>query len=116
MGTVSFWFPVAPVNYVAMGCIASTTSNSPPEAINFVRCVRKDLVIGANFSSSSLWDSTCMKSGNDELRIWPVENEVTVFTYPFIKYYDQKKCLFTTLYYERSDYWWVLYLNHVLYC
>ncbi|BBN04917.1 vacuolar protein sorting-associated protein 13A/C [Marchantia polymorpha subsp. ruderalis] len=79
MGTVSFWFPVAPVNYVAMGCIASTTSNSPPEAINFVRCVRKDLVIGANFSSSSLWDSTCMKSGNDELRIWPVENEAHTF-------------------------------------
>ncbi|KAL2636221.1 hypothetical protein R1flu_007700 [Riccia fluitans] len=79
MEAVSFLFPVAPVNYVAMGCIASTASNSPPGAADLIRCVRKDLVVGANFSSSSVWDTSNLKRCTDELSIWPVENEAHTF-------------------------------------
>ncbi len=78
MEGVSFWYPVAPPGYVAMGCIASKSSVPEPDGANHVCCVRNELVTRVNFTAHSIWDSSTLRHGNEELSIWPVENEVIV--------------------------------------
>lgn len=74
MGAVTFWHPLPPPGYEALGCIASTGSSPDPD--NLIRCVRSDLVIGSNFSASTLWDTADIKHKDEGLSIWPVENQV----------------------------------------
>jgi vacuolar protein sorting-associated protein 13A/C len=75
---VSFWYPVALLGYIAMGCIASKSSVPEPDGANHVCCVHNELVAHVNFTAHSIWDSSTLRYGNEELSIWPVENEVIV--------------------------------------
>ncbi|CAM6084054.1 unnamed protein product [Calypogeia fissa] len=77
VGAVSFWLPLAPPGYVALGCVAGTGSSPDPD--NLVRCVRSDLVIGSNFSAPSLWETSDTKLRDVELSIWQVENQASSF-------------------------------------
>jgi hypothetical protein len=78
MEGVSFWYPVAPPRCIAMGCIASKSSVPEPDGANHVCCVCNELVMHVNFTAHSTWDSSTLQYGNEELSIWPVENEVIV--------------------------------------
>jgi len=77
---VYFWIPVAPPGYSVMGCIAGKSSNPDEDVVDSIRCVRNDLVSGANFVGSSLWSTRTLKPGQQQLSIWPVENEVKYFS------------------------------------
>lgn len=73
---VTFWEPVAPPGYKTVGCIAGKGSQPDKDAIESIRCVRNDLVVGVKFADSSIWNTRSLKHGNQQLSIWPVENEV----------------------------------------
>lgn len=77
---VYFWVPVPPPGYSAIGCVAGKNSRPDKEVVESIRCVRNDLVTGANFVESSIWDTRSFKSGQQQqLSIWPVDNEVKIF-------------------------------------
>ncbi len=75
---MSFWYPMALPGYVAMGCIASKSSVPEPNGTNHVCYVCNKLVTRLNFTTHNIWDSSILRYGNEELSIWPVENEVIV--------------------------------------
>lgn len=80
---VYFWIPVAPPGYSVIGCIAGKSSRPDKDAVESIRCVRNDLVSKANFSVSSLWTTMHLDRKQQQMSIWPVENEVTVFPFPY---------------------------------
>ncbi|WOL09557.1 hypothetical protein Cni_G18310 [Canna indica] len=55
--TISFWFPVPPPGFVALGCIASKGSPKSDE-ISLLRCIRSDMVTGDQFADESIWDTS----------------------------------------------------------
>ncbi len=75
---VPIWYPVALPGYVAMGCIASKSSAPEPNGANHVCYVCNELVTCLNFTVHSIWDSSTLRYGNEELSMWFVENEVIV--------------------------------------
>lgn len=76
---VYFWIPVAPPGYSVIGCIAGKSSHPDEDVVESIRCVRNDLVCSANFSDSCLWTTRSLKPGQQQLSVWPVENEVRGF-------------------------------------
>ncbi|KAG0604101.1 hypothetical protein M758_10G145000 [Ceratodon purpureus] len=76
---VYFWIPVAPPGYSVLGCIAGKSSSPDKDVMESIRCVRNDLVSSANFVDSSLWSTKALKSRQQQLSIWPVENEANTF-------------------------------------
>jgi len=75
---VYFWMPVPPPGYSVLGCIAGKSPRPDKDAMESIRCVRNDLVSSANFSVSSLWTTRYLEPRQQQLSIWPVENEVIV--------------------------------------
>lgn len=73
---VSFWFPVAPPGYVALGCVATRTSTPQVEDTQSVTCVRTDLVIGVPLPAARLWDTEALRHVKPDFSIWPLQNEV----------------------------------------
>jgi hypothetical protein len=76
MEGVSFWYPVALPSYIAMGCIASKSSILELDGANHVCCVHNELVTHVNCTTHSIWDSSTLRYGNEDLSIWPIKNEV----------------------------------------
>lgn len=76
---VYFWIPVAPPGFSVLGCIAGKSSSPDKDVMESIRCVRNDLVSSANFVDSCLWSTKTLKSRQQQLSIWPVENEVRFF-------------------------------------
>ncbi|XP_024403056.1 uncharacterized protein [Physcomitrium patens] len=76
---VYFWNPVPPPGYSAIGCIAGKSSRPDKDVMRSIRCVRNDLVSHANFSESSPWSTKYLKSGQQPMSIWLVENEAQTF-------------------------------------
>eukprot|EP00897_Mesotaenium_endlicherianum_P008373 jgi/Mesen1/7564/ME000392S06833 len=74
---VTFWLPVAPAGYVALGCVAVPGSHAP--SLDAVRCVRMDLASQKSFASKPLW--ACIPSPRSEpsFGIWPVDNQAGTF-------------------------------------
>ncbi|XP_024524741.1 uncharacterized protein LOC9654875 isoform X2 [Selaginella moellendorffii] len=70
---VTFWFPVAPPGYAALGCLAIRGYTLDAEASDKIRCVRNDFVLETEFSSPSLWDGRQVKRLNDDISIWPLQ-------------------------------------------
>lgn len=66
----SFWRPIPPNGYVALGDVAQS-GWSPAPSISDVWCVRADLVKQGSFGSNSIWDDK--KSGTKtDVLIWEV--------------------------------------------
>lgn len=81
---VNFWIPVPPPGYSVIGCIAGKSSRPDKDVTESIRCVRNDLVSSANFSVSSLWTTRYLEPRQQQLSIWPVENEVHMYEILFL--------------------------------
>ncbi|KAJ7562087.1 hypothetical protein O6H91_03G054700 [Diphasiastrum complanatum] len=82
MKGVSFWLPIAPPGYVALGCLASRTTNLELKEKDSVRCVRNDLVTEAELSPSSLWDSSGLRNVDEKFSLCSLQtiaNEAHTF-------------------------------------
>uniref|UniRef100_A0A0D9XMK5 PH domain-containing protein n=1 Tax=Leersia perrieri TaxID=77586 RepID=A0A0D9XMK5_9ORYZ len=62
----SVWLPVAPVGYVALGCVASAGTTEPP--LSSVFCLSSSLV-----SSCGLWDCIPLRD-HSNMTFWRVDN------------------------------------------
>lgn len=65
----SFWRPIPPNGYVALGDVAQSKWSAP--SVNDVWCVRADLAKQGSFGSNSIWDDK--ESGaKTDVSIWEV--------------------------------------------
>ncbi|KAK9670363.1 hypothetical protein RND81_13G196500 [Saponaria officinalis] len=63
----SLWLPVAPPGYIALGCVANTGDQPPPNHIVF--CLRADLVTSTTFSEC-LYNVPCNRHFPSGFSIW----------------------------------------------
>ncbi|KAM0523060.1 hypothetical protein ACHAPE_001552 [Trichoderma viride] len=67
----SFWRPIPPNGYVALGDVAQSGWSAP--STNDVWCVRQDMVSQGSFGSNSVWDDK--KSGaKTDVSVWEVRS------------------------------------------
>lgn len=67
----SFWRPIPPHGYVALGDVAQH-GWLPAPSVGDVWCVRRDLAVPASFGSPSVWDDK--KSGsNRDVSVWEIK-------------------------------------------
>lgn len=67
----SFWRPIPPNGYVALGDVAQSGWSAP--STNDVWCVRADLVKQGSFGSNSVWDDK--KSGaKTDVSVWEIRS------------------------------------------
>lgn len=70
---VTIWFPVAPMGFVALGCVVTKKREVPD--INCVRCLRADLASQKGFSGKAIWTWGPPKT-RQNFSFWPVNNQV----------------------------------------
>ncbi|XP_015087740.1 uncharacterized protein LOC107031055 isoform X1 [Solanum pennellii] len=87
----SLWLPIAPPGYVAMGCVAHTGRQPPPNHI--VHCIRSDLVTSTKLLECifSVAANTAFKSGYS---IWRLDNALGSFYAHPTSSHPQKSCCF----------------------
>eukprot|EP00850_Spirogloea_muscicola_P005223 SM000023S07679 [mRNA] locus=s23:814661:836470:+ [translate_table: standard] len=73
----TFWLPVPPRGYAALGCIGQKGQQPPP--IKSVCCVREDLLSTATFSDCIAFLPPSSTVGDKGASIWRVENSVGSF-------------------------------------
>eukprot|EP00850_Spirogloea_muscicola_P018627 SM000173S02996 [mRNA] locus=s173:28246:52241:- [translate_table: standard] len=73
----TFWLPVPPRGYAALGCIGQKGQQPPP--INAVCCVREDLLSTATFSDCMAFLPPSSTVGDKGASIWRVENSAGSF-------------------------------------
>ncbi|KAK3434687.1 hypothetical protein EUGRSUZ_D02142 [Eucalyptus grandis] len=76
--SISFWMPQAPPGYVSLGCVACKSMPKQYD-ISALRCIRSDMVSGAQFSEESLWDTSGTKTNTEPFSIWAVGNDSGTF-------------------------------------
>ncbi|KAL7896715.1 vacuolar protein sorting-associated protein 62 [Trichoderma sp. SZMC 28014] len=67
----SFWRPIPPSGYVALGDVCQSGWSAP--SVSDVWCVRSDLVKQGSFGSNSIWDDTNSGAQND-VSIWEIRS------------------------------------------
>ncbi|KAH0635119.1 hypothetical protein KY284_037905 [Solanum tuberosum] len=87
----SLWLPIAPPGYVAMGCVAHTGTQPPPNHI--VHCIRSDLVTSTKLLECifSVAANTAFTSGYS---IWRLDNALGSFCAHPTSSHPQKSCCF----------------------
>ncbi|KAL3358176.1 hypothetical protein AABB24_015358 [Solanum stoloniferum] len=87
----SLWLPIAPPGYVAMGCVAHTGTQPPPNHI--VHCIRSDLVTSTKLLECifSVAANTAFTSGYS---IWRLDNALGSFYAHPTSSHPQKSCCF----------------------
>ncbi|KAK1244101.1 hypothetical protein MKX08_002239 [Trichoderma sp. CBMAI-0020] len=68
----SFWRPIPPNGYVALGDVA-VSGWSPAPSTNDVWCVRVDLIKQGSFGSNSVWDDRKSGAKND-VSVWEIRH------------------------------------------
>eukprot|EP00850_Spirogloea_muscicola_P002380 SM000009S23509 [mRNA] locus=s9:423530:451441:+ [translate_table: standard] len=76
MEDVTFWYPVAPSGFKALGYICSR-GRKPPD-LETVRCVRDDLVLQVKFAPKSQWSNEGSR-GSARCSIWQADNKANTF-------------------------------------
>lgn len=76
--SISLWMPQPPSGFVSLGCIAC---KGTPKQSDFtsLRCIRNDMVTGAQFSDESIWDTSEIKFMKYPFSIWVVGNDLGPF-------------------------------------
>ncbi|CAH9120085.1 unnamed protein product [Cuscuta europaea] len=76
--SISFWMPQPPSGFVLLGCIAC---KGMPKASDFssLRCIRSDMVTGAQFLDESVWDTSEIKFVKHPLSVWIIGNDLGTF-------------------------------------
>ncbi|XP_074301933.1 uncharacterized protein LOC141633346 isoform X1 [Silene latifolia] len=72
----SLWLPVAPAGYVALGCVANTGDQPPPNHI--VYCLRADLVTSTTFSEC-IYHVPCNRRFPLGFSIWRLDTMLGTF-------------------------------------
>ncbi|GAB4857735.1 hypothetical protein Ancab_015642 [Ancistrocladus abbreviatus] len=78
MESISFWLPLAPPGFLALGCVASKGSLKPHD-FGSLRCIRSNMVSGDQFSEESIWDTSDAWVRTNPFSIWTVGNELGTF-------------------------------------
>ncbi|XP_031125724.1 uncharacterized protein LOC116028070 isoform X1 [Ipomoea triloba] len=76
--SISLWMPQPPSGFVSLGCIAC---KGTPKQSDFtsLRCIRNDMVTGAQFSDESIWDTSEIKFMKYPFSIWVIGNDLGPF-------------------------------------
>nr|XP_009413254.1 PREDICTED: uncharacterized protein LOC103994598 isoform X1 [Musa acuminata subsp. malaccensis] len=75
--SITFWLPIPPPGFVALGCVASRGSPKTDD-IGSLRCIRSDMVAGDQFADESIWDTSETRM-SEHFSLWSIGNDLGTF-------------------------------------